>query len=81
MFQKLKALGTLLRLHVIVTPCFPENGHIRLAQPVLVVLCTEFHFSNTRPFFQRDVCQQGFFEPGPLLLCNLTRNLQFTENF
>ena len=41
------------------------------------MLCTEFHFSNTRPFFQRDVCQQGFFGLGPLFLCNLTRNLRF----
>ena len=76
-FQKLKALVTLLLLHLIVTPCFPENGHIWLALPVRVVLCTEFYFSNTRPFFQRNVCQQGFFGLGPLFLCNLTRNLRF----
>ena len=42
-----------------------------------VVLFTDFHFSNTRPFFQRNVCQQGFFGLGPLFLCKLTRNLRF----
>ena len=60
MFSEPKALVTLLLLHLIVTPCFLENGHILLAQRVRVVLFTDFHFSNTRPFFHRDVCQQGF---------------------
>ena len=71
-------------LHRIVTPCVPEDSSILLAQPVRNVLFTDFYFSRTCPFFHRDVCQQGFFGPGPPFKCKLTRNLRvngepFTE--
>ena len=78
-FQKLKAPVTLL-LHLIVTTCFPEESDILLAQPVGVVLFTDFYFSGTRPFFHRDVCQQGFSDVAQFFLCRLTRISRLTGN-
>ena len=73
-------LVTLLLLHLFLTPCFPEDSHILLAQPVRVVRFSDFHLSGTRPFFHRDVCQQGFFGHRPPFLCRLARNSRLTEN-